>query len=67
MFKIGNLAIICAERSDVKLRIMSGKVTVIVGHGIKRQQFSMDWQDDTAIDKLIYQLNHGTLRKEATA
>ena len=66
MLQLGNLAIICAERTDILLSINKGTVTVLVDScaGGPLQLFNVDWRDNEEIGKLIYELNHGSLRKE---
>ncbi len=65
MLQLGNLAVVCAKRPGVLLQIMDGKVTVFSGCGPGRKQVSVDWQDNTAIENLIKELNFGSLREEA--
>ena len=65
MLQLGNLAVVCAKRPGVLLQIMDGKVTVFSGCGPGRKQVSVDWQDNTAIENLIKELNFGSLSKEA--
>jgi hypothetical protein len=65
MYQFGNLAMICAGRSDVLLQLVDGHVTIYVENGLGRQQFTAYWQDNAEVEKLIYELNHGSLRKEA--
>ena len=43
MKQLGNLAIVCARRKDVTLRI----------------EFSADWDDDETILSVIHELNFG--------
>jgi hypothetical protein len=48
MNQLGNLAIICARRSNVLMKILDGEATVCVGTGPGRQQLSAGWNDNTA-------------------
>jgi hypothetical protein len=63
--KLGNLAVVCAQRPDVLLQIMDGTATLFVGSGPGRDRHVTDWRDDAKIEELIHELNFGTLRKEA--
>ncbi len=56
MKELGNLAIICAQRSDVLLLIRSGKVSVrVCGEPILRT----GWDDDEEISRAVHELNFG--------
>ena len=58
MYKLGNLAIICAERGDVSLTISKGVITL----DVLGKRIVIDWRDDNEIDKMIYELNHGSFK-----
>lgn len=59
MKQLGNLAIVCANRPDVLMQLYKGKVSVHFGTGPCRDSLIAKWDDDTAITKLIYELNYG--------
>jgi len=67
VFHIGNLAMVCAERPDVTLWIGKCKAMVIFGRNRGWQHYSVDLKDDIEIEKLIYELNHGSLREVSYA
>lgn len=59
MKQIGNLAIICARRKDVSLRIEQGSVMVLLNGTYAPTVFSADWDDDETILSVIHELNFG--------
>ena len=59
MKQLGNLAIVCAQRSDVQLQIKDGTVTVLVGATLPKPMYLLAWDDDTAISGIIRELNFG--------
>ena len=60
MFKqVGNLAIICAQRPDVRVEIKNGHVFVTIGKDGGDAFMSCPWHDDTLIDQMICELNFG--------
>ena len=59
MKQIGNLAIICARRKDVSLRIEQGRVMVLLNGTYAPAVFSADWDDDETILSVINELNFG--------
>ena len=56
MKQIGNLAIVCARRKDVTLRIEQGRV---LDGTYASTAFSADWDDDETILSVINELNFG--------
>ena len=64
MKQLGNLALVCARRSDTLLQILDGTATVHVGRGPDRTVMSADWHDDGKIMEFIFELNHGRFREE---
>ncbi|MEA4848288.1 MAG: hypothetical protein VB106_13750 [Clostridiaceae bacterium] len=60
MKQLGNLAIVCARRPEILLQIHSGKVSVHVGEGFRRETLHAGWEDDAAITQLIHELNFGS-------
>lgn len=59
MKQLGNLAIVCAQRSDVQLQIKDGTVTVLVGTIRPKPMYLLAWDDDNAIAGIIRELNFG--------
>ena len=59
MKQLGNLAIVCAQRKDVTLRIEQGRATLFVNGVCKQTTFSVDWDDDETILSMIAELNFG--------
>lgn len=64
MKQLGNLAIVCAKRSNVLLQILDGKATVHVGMGTERKSYVSDWDDDGQINRFIHELNFGELSEK---
>ena len=67
MRQLGNLAIVCAGRSDVLLQIFQGQVAVHVGRGPQRTVLHGAWDDDEEIRRMIHELNFGKFSVAATA
>ena len=59
MKQLGNLAIICAKRSDTLMQLYYGTVFIYLGTGPHRINISVKWDDDIKIKQIIYELNHG--------
>ena len=59
MKQLGNLAIVCAQRKDVTLRIEQGRVMVLLDGTYAPTVFSADWDDDETILSVIHELNFG--------
>ena len=59
MKQIGNLAIVCAQRKDVALRIEQGRAMVLLDGTYAPTAFSADWDDDETIMAVIHELNFG--------
>lgn len=66
MIQLGNLAVICAKRTDVSLTISNGIATLTIGDDAEQRRFSAGWQDNAKIESLIHELNFGTLREGDT-
>lgn len=64
MKQLGNLAVVCANRSDVLLQIYEGYVCIYVGEGPKRAYMSAKWNDDNAISGFVKELNYGKYAKK---
>lgn len=60
MKELGNLAIVCAKRDDVQMRIKNQCVSVLVGCTTPKATFFSAWDDDAAIRQIIRELNFGT-------
>lgn len=67
MKQLGNLAIVCAKRSEVMLQIYGGRVSVYVGQGPERAVLSADWEDDAGLSSIIHELNFGRYRSGSQA
>ena len=64
MKQLGNLAVVCAKRSEVLMQIYGGKVTVHVGAGPDRVVMFTAWDNDAEIDRIIYELNFGRYKSK---
>ena len=65
MKQLGNLAIVCARRKDVTLRIEQGRVMVLLDGPYAPTAFSADWDDDETILSVIHELNFGRCAPKA--
>lgn len=59
MKQLGNLAIVCANRQDVRMELCRGSVTVHVGSKPIKTALCARWDDDHQILRIIYELNFG--------
>lgn len=59
MKQLGNLAMVCARRPEVMMRLHGGKVSVFVGTGPDRSVMDSAWDSDTEINRIIHELNFG--------
>ena len=59
MKQLGNLAIVCAQRPDVLLRISGGMANVYVDVSQRRVTLRTAWDDDAAVQQIISELNFG--------
>ena len=59
MKQLGNLAVVCAAKSDVLLQIHNGVVSVHYGEGPTRETATAKWDDDEAIRAIVRALNFG--------
>lgn len=59
MKQLGNLALVCANRSDVLLQIQRGTVCFSIGMGTQMETISLAWDDDEKITALVRELNFG--------
>lgn len=62
MKQLGNLAIVCAKRPEILLQLYAGNVSVFVGAGPDMTAFTAPWENDSAIDHIIHELNFGAYR-----
>lgn len=60
MKELGNLDIVCAQRTDVQMRIKNQCVSVLVVSASPRATFFSAWDDDAAIRQIIRELNFGS-------
>lgn len=67
MGQLGNLVIVCAQRSDVKLWIQRGVVYVNAGAGCFSKVMTAARDDDKKISKIIHELNFGAYAPKANA
>lgn len=58
MKQLGNLALVCAKRTDVELHIGSHQAFIYVGG---EEVMSAPWDDDERIEEIIRELNFGSL------
>lgn len=63
MKQLGNLALVCARRPEVLLQFYDGTVSVHVGAGPERAVLHTEWDNDTEIEHIIYELNFGKYRE----
>lgn len=64
MKQLGNLAIICAQRQSVLLKIQGGMASVFVGVGPERDVLSARWDNDADINRIIHELNYGKYKDQ---
>ena len=65
MKQLGNLSIVCAQRTDVLMQIYGGQVSVHVGEGPERTSLFAAWDDDEVMQRIILDLKLGRYaRKE---
>ena len=57
--QIGNLAVACAHRRDVKMEVFDHGVIVRIWQPPREVTHSFQWDADNAISQLVYELNHG--------
>lgn len=64
MHQVGNLAIICAQRSDLTFVMLRGLVNVIVRSGESSYDTLIAyWNDNESINAMIHELNFGKYAK----
>ena len=57
MKQLGNLAVICAQRPELLMQL-------VLVQAKNRAAMEAAWNDDTRIEKMIYELNFGAFSKE---
>ena len=57
--QLGNLAVTCAERNNVKLEVFNRCITLRICQPPKEIIHCIAWDDDRTVSRLIYELNHG--------
>jgi hypothetical protein len=67
MKQLGNLAIVCAKRPEVLMRLHGGEVSVYVDVGSRRATLYAAWDDDERISSIIYELNYGRYAEKRSA
>ena len=67
MKQLGNLPIVCAQRTDVLLQVSCAKASIHVGEGPERTTLSARWDDDEKIQEIIRELNFGRYAKDRSA
>ena len=65
--QLGNLAIVCAQRPDMLLILMDGKVSIHEAGGYGQEAMEAPWDDDAAVSKMVYELNFGKFAVEKGA
>lgn len=66
MKQLGNLAMVCARRPEVMMQIHENRVSVFVGVGPGRAVMTSTWDDDTAINRIVHELNFGRYTPQNT-
>lgn len=59
MKQLGNLAIVCAQRQDVALTLLSGQVQVTAYQKCGHETMIAKWDDEERINQIIHELNFG--------
>lgn len=59
MLQLGNLAVVCARKEHVDLRICDGEVVVHIGFGEGHPVLRARWDDNSKIMEIIHRLNYG--------
>ena len=59
MKQIGNLAVVCAQRTDALMQIDGSELRVHAGLGPARDVRTAKWDDDETIQSIIRELNFG--------
>ncbi len=67
MKQLGNLAMVCAQRSDVLMQLHNGEVSVHVGDGPERAVICAAWDNDAAINRIIHEMNFGKYARKRSA
>lgn len=59
MKQLGNLAMVCAQRPEVLMKLHHGMVSVYAGNAPQRAILHAPWDDDAAISRIVHELNFG--------
>ena len=57
--KLGNFAVVCAQRPDVLMQRYGSEVSVHTGEGPERAVLFTKWDDDETLQSIIRELNFG--------
>ena len=61
MNQLGHPAAMCALRPELRRQLRDG---LVLGQARNRAAMEAAWNDDTRIEKMIYELNFGAFSKE---
>lgn len=64
MKQLGNLAILCARRTEVRMQVQNGQVSVCIDAGSARITLHTQWDNDAEIERIIHELNFGKYRSK---
>ena len=64
MYQLGNLVLVCSQRTGVLFQMINGDVAVYVGSGPDRVVLTTKWHDDEKIREIIMELNFGKYKDE---
>lgn len=59
MKRLGNLAIVCAQRRSILFMVESGEVRVTIRKAPGSPSYYLRWDDDKKISEVIHELNFG--------
>lgn len=65
MKQLGNLAIVCARRSDIVMTTQDG--TVFVRSRVTGETMSAPWDSDNKIERIIREVNFGSFGEKRSA
>lgn len=63
MKQLGNLAVVCARRKNILMKIINGCVAVYVGANSEGPVMQAPWDDDKKISAMIHELNFGKYKE----
>ena len=67
MKELGNLAILCAQRTEVQMQVQNGQVSVCIDAEPARVTLHTQWDNDAEIEHIIHELNFGKYRSKEVA